>query len=304
MQRLLKIVANPRLLFFSLAHRGLLNWMGDERFLKIAFRIKMGKKLNFPPITYNEKLQWLKLNDRLPLYTKMVDKIKVKSIVSQLIGNDYIIPTLGVWANANDIDFAQLPRQFVLKVNHNSGGLVICKDKTLLSQKDITQVRKQLNKALKHNYYWEMREWPYKDVKPMILAEKYMEDIATSELRDYKFFCFDGIPKLMFIASDRQQSGSETKFDFFDMDGNHIPILNGHPMSVIPPSLPHNFNLMKELSSKLSKGLKHVRVDFYEVNNKVYFGELTFTHWSGMVPFSPEEWDIKLGQWLNINTKY
>lgn len=300
MNRITKLLKDPRLSFFTFAHRGWLNFLDDETFLKIAYRIKMGRKLNFPPSTYNEKLQWLKIHDRNPLYTKLVDKIEAKKIVSNIIGDEYIIPTLGTWEDAQDINFDDLPYQFVLKVNHNSGGLFICKDKSKLSAADIEIAREKLNRALKHNYYWEMREWPYKDVKPMILAEKYMENIETSELRDYKFFCFNGEPKLMFVASERQAENTETKFDFFDMEFNHLIIKNGHPMSVTPPAMPHNFELMKELSVKLSKNIPHVRADFYEVNNKVYFGELTFTHWSGMVPFDPEEWDYKIGSWIDL----
>lgn len=299
MNRLLKIVKDPRKLFFTFAHRGWLSFMDDETFIKIAYRIKMGKKLNIAnPTTYNEKLQWLKLHDRQPIYTMLVDKVKVKDYVSKLIGEQYIIPTLGVWDRAEDIDFNSLPNQFVLKVNHNSGGLVICTDKSKLNREN---AQKQLNYALKHNYFCEQREWPYKNVKPLILAEKFMEDHETAELRDYKFFCFHGEPKIMFIASERQSKNTDTKFDFFDMDYNHLNIINGHPMADFPPEKPKNFELMVKLAKKLSQDIPHVRVDFYEVNEKVYFGELTFTHWSGMVPFEPEEWDYKLGSWIDLS---
>mgnify|MGYP004606237925 CR=1 FL=1 len=299
MNRVLKILKDPRLLFFTLAHRGLLNFVNDETFIKIAYRLKMGKRLELtPPVTFNEKLQWLKLYDRQPIYTKLVDKILVKEYVAQIIGREFIIPTYGVWDKAEDIDFQSLPSKFVLKVNHNSGGLVICTNKSIFNIKESI---KKLDYALNHNYFCEQREWPYKDVPPKIFAEKYMEDAETKELRDYKFLCFHGVPKIMFIASERQSIVEETKFDFFDMDFKHLEIKNGHPMANIPPEKPRNFDLMKKLAEKLSKDIPHVRVDFYEVNGKVYFGELTFTHWSGLVPFEPEKWDHILGEWIDLS---
>ncbi len=198
----------------------------------------------------------------------------------------------------DDIDFDKLPNRFVLKCTHDSGGLVICKDK---SQFDVKSAKKRINKCLKRNYYYHGREWPYKNVKPRIIAEEYKEDSNSRELCDYKFFCFDGKVKALFIASDRQKNGEETKFDFFDENFNFLPFTNGHPNASILPEKPKNFEKMKLLSQKLSKGFAHVRVDFYEVDNKVYFGEITLSHWSGMVPFVPEEWDLKLGNLLQLN---
>lgn len=247
------------------------------------------------PITFNEKLQWLKLYDHKPVYTTMVDKYEAKQYVADRIGKEYIIPTLGVWDRFDEIDFSKLPDQFVLKCTHDSGGLVICKDK---SQLDLDSARKKINNCLKRNYFWVGREWPYKNVKPRIIAEKYMEDPETKELRDYKFFCFNGVAKALFIASDRQTAGEETKFDFFDINFNHLPFTNGHPNAEIAPTKPDSFSEMVTLAEKLSKGIPHVRVDFYDVNGKVYFGELTFSHWSGFVPFRPKEWDEIFGSWI------
>jgi hypothetical protein len=270
----------------------------DRFYLKCAYKEKMGKRLNLDnPQTYNEKLQWLKLYDRKPEYTKMVDKYDVKEYISEKIGEEYIIPTLGIWNEFEEIDFDLLPKQFVLKCTHDSGGLVVCRDK---SQLDIAAAREKINRCMKRNYFWHGREWPYKNVKPRIIAEEYLEDKKTSELRDYKFFTFNGTPKLLFIATERYGL-EETKFDFFDMDFNHLNITNGHPNAKILPEKPLNFDKMKELAAKLSKNIPHLRVDFYEVDGKVYFGELTFFHWSGMVPFEPEEWDLKLGQWIDLN---
>ena len=273
----------------------------DEQFLKIKFFYKMHKKLNLEnPTTYNEKIQWLKLYDRNPDYVKMVDKYEVKSYVSSVIGAEYVIPTLGVWDNTNAIDFDKLPNQFVLKCTHDSGGIVICKDKSNLP---IDEVRKSLSVSLEQDYYALGREWPYKQVKPRIIAEEYMEDSLTGELRDYKFFVFDGTVKAMFIASDRQKK-EDTKFDFFDRDFNYLDLRQGHPNSINPPAKPINYDLMIKLAEKLGDKLTHVRVDFYEVNGKVFFGELTFFHHGGWTPFDPPEWDYTFGNWLKLPNKF
>ena len=270
----------------------------DKLYLKMV-AYSHGLKMDIDnPTTFNEKLQWLKLHDRKPEYTQMVDKYEAKKYVAEKIGEQYIIPTLGVWDKLDDIDFDSLPNQFVLKCTHDSGGLVVCRDKSKL---DLSFVRKKIQKCLGQNYYWSGREWVYKNVKPRIIAEKYMEDEKTSELRDYKIFCFNGEAKLLFIATDRQTEGEETKFDFFDMEFNHLPFTNGHPNAEIPPEKPVCFDEMRELAEKLSTGIPHLRVDFYEVNGRVYFGELTFSHWSGMTPFDPPEWDEKLGEWIGLS---
>ncbi len=280
------------------AHKGKYKHMSDEKFIKRRYRASMKKDLDLDhPQTFNEKLQWLKLHDRRPEYTKMVDKHDAKAYVAEKIGEEYIIPTLGVWETFDEIDFDALPDQFVLKCTHDSGGLVICRDKAKLNK---DAAKRKIEKSLKREFYYVAREWPYKAIKPRIIAEKYMEDEDTSELRDYKFFCFDGEPKALFVATDRQTPGEEVKFDFFDMEYNHIDVRNGHQNAKIPPSKPKQFELMKELARKLSEGIPHVRVDFYEVNGTVYFGEMTFFHFSGMVPFEPEEWDYKFGSWLTL----
>lgn len=292
-----KFIKNPLLLFLTLGHREMLNWINDETYLKIAYRIKMGKKLNLDsPVTFNEKLQWLKLYDRRPEYTTMVDKYEVKKWVSAKIGEEYIIPTLGVWDKFDDINFNKLPEQFVLKCTHDSGGLVICKDKRKFDQQ---KARKKIETCLKHNFFWGQREWPYKNVKPRIIAEPYMEDADTKDLRDYKIFTFNGQVKALFIATDRE-SKEETKSDFFDANFRHLAFTNGHPNANVQPKKPKTFEKMKELAAQLSKGIPQVRVDFYEVNGKIYFGEMTFFHWSGMVPFNPEKWDRIFGEWIEL----
>ena len=259
----------------------------------------MPYKLNLKnPQTYNEKLQWLKLHDRNPLYTTLVDKYAVKKYVADKIGEEYIIPTIGVWDKVEQIDWGALPDRFVIKCTHDSGGLVICKDKAKLN---IQEASNKLNYFLKRNYYKENREWPYKNVPHRLIAEEFKEDSKTKELRDYKFFCFDGTPKALFIATNRMKSDEETTFDFFDMDYVHMPFTNGHPNAKIAPSKPVCFDKMKSLAAELSKGIPHVRVDFYEVDEQVYFGEMTFYHWSGFVPFNPLSWDKTFGDWININ---
>ena len=226
----------------------------------------------------------------------MVDKYEAKKYVASIIGEEYIIPTLGVWERFDDIDFDKLPQQFVLKTSHDSGGVVICRDK---SKFDKAAARKKLEKSLRHDYYKTSKEWPYKNVKRRIIAEEYMED-ESGELKDYKFFCFDGVPKALFIATDRFTVGEETKFDFFDMEFNHLPFINGHPNANIKINKPNGFEQMQELVAKLSAGIPHLRVDFYNINGRIYFGELTFYHWSGLVPFVPREWDYIFGQYIQL----
>ncbi|MBR2029265.1 MAG: glycosyl transferase [Oscillospiraceae bacterium] len=290
---------NPWRIVNSLARRGWLSCLSDKAYISLIYRAAFGKKLNWrTPKTFNEKLQWLKIYDRNPVYNMMVDKYEAKKYAADKIEHKYIVPALGgPWENFDEIDFDNLPEQFVLKTTHDCGGVVICKDKVSF---DMLAARNFIEHHLKRNYYLSCREWPYKYVKPRIFAEKYLSDVELGDLRDYKFFCFDGVPKLMFIASERQSKDQETKFDFYDMDFNHLPIINGHPNSENYIACPVNFEKMKELASKLSVGVPHLRVDFYESNGNLYLGELTFSHWGGLVPFEPEEWDEIIGSWLKL----
>ena len=297
--RVLYYLRNNRELLLALAIKHP-KWFSDKLFLKTMFRHFMGTELNLNnPKTFSEKLQWLKLYDRKPEYTRMVDKYEAKKYVAGIIGEEYIIPTLAVYNSTSEIDLEALPDKFVLKCTHDSGSVAICKDKKTFQKREAFAI---LEKGLSKNYFWQNREWPYKNVKPRIIAEPYMEDIETQELRDYKFFCFDGKVKALFIAEDRQ-GDEETKFDFFDADFHHLDIRNGHPNADTPPAKPHSFEKMKEMAEKLSQGIPHLRVDFYEANGKIYFGELTFSHWSGFTPFEPEEWDLKFGEWLHLPSK-
>ena len=271
----------------------------EDVFLKLLFRTCMHKKLDLDdPKTYSEKLQWLKLYNRKPLYPQLVDKYQVKDYVARIIGKEYIIPTIGVWDSFDDIGFSQLPDKFVLKTTNGGGstGVVICKDKSCF---DIRQAKKKLNNSMHTKV--DMGEWPYKQIKPRIIAEEFMEDEETGELRDYKFFCFDGEVKALFIATDRGVVEDQPKFDFYDADFNHLPFRQGHPhqtKKVIEK--PETFEEMKSIAARLSEGEPHMRVDLYEVNGKVYFGEITFYHFGGLTPFEPEEWDYTFGSWLKL----
>lgn len=272
----------------------------DSFYLHLQYFYHFHRVLNLKsPRTYNEKLQWLKLYDRRPEYTIMVDKYLAKNYVAKEIGEKYIIPTIGVWKTVDEIDWDSLPNQFVLKWNHDSGSIVICKDKTKLDKTRAIQI---LRRNEHSSGYWYGREWPYKNVIPRIIAEKYLED-EDGELKDYKFFSFNGETKAMFIATDRYNPQEDTKFDFFDTNFNHLPFTNGHPNSAHKLNKPENFELMIQLASKLSKGYPHIRVDFYEIKGEVYFGELTLYHWSGFVPFNPPKYDELFGGWINLPNK-
>lgn len=277
---------------------GFTNHMDDKKYIQKLYSVMVGEKIDFEnPKKFNEKLQWLKLYDRNPLYTIMVDKYRVKEYVSQKIGKEYVVPLLGVWDDFDEIDFEELPMQFVLKCTHDSAGLIICKDKKNF---DKNSAKEKLDKCLKRNFFYSGREWPYKDIKPKIIAEKYMEDVKLKELRDYKFFTFNGEPKVLYITQGRGNC-EETVADFFDMEFNHLPFTIDHNMAKTLPEPPVNFELMKELARELSAGTPQLRVDFYEVNGQVYFGEHTFFHCGGFEKFHPEEWNYKFGEWIKLS---
>ena len=271
----------------------------DKIYLKLMFRIKMHKKLNLKkPQTFNEKLQWLKLYDRNPIYTKMVDKYEVKKYVADIIGEEYIIPTLGIYDKFEDIDFDKLPKQFVIKCTHDSGGIVICRDKEKLN---IDEAKKKIEKSLKENYYYYGREWPYKNVKPRILIEKYMEDNKKHSLVDYKFFCFNNEPKIMYV-SEGIENHATASISFYDMNFNEVDIKRSDYKKFEQKlEKPLNFEKMKEFSKLFSKNIPHIRCDWYEINKKLYFGELTFSTCSGYIPFENIEMDYKIGNLLKLN---
>lgn len=289
-----KVIKKKNLMYYLV---DVLRFLPDDLYLKLVYRIKIGKKLNIKnPISFNEKIQWLKINDRNYAYIKMVDKYEAKKYVASILGTDCIIPTLGIWNSFDEIDFEQLPSQFVLKCTHDSGTVVLCEDKTKF---DYIGAKKKLNRALKRNFYWIGREWPYKFVKPRILAEKYMLDNENSELIDYKFMCFNGKVKTVFTCSERY-SEDGLKVTFYDRRWKRLPFKRHYPSSKSDLSCPSSYNEMMSYAEILSKDISFLRVDFYEIKGRPYFGELTFYPGDGFEEFTPDEWDYKLGSWLNL----
>lgn len=268
----------------------------DKLFLQICYKYYLNEDLNLNhPRTFNEKLQWLKLYDRKPEYTKMVDKYGAKEYVANIVGKDYIIPTLAVYNSVEEIDFETLPNQFVLKCTHDSGGVVVCKDKSKLDKQNAIKL---LGDGLKKNFYYQNREWPYKNVIPRIIAEQYMVDESGEELKDYKFFCFDGEPKIVQVDYDRFDNH---KRNLYDLEWNRLPFTLGFPTDWNHEiAKPEALEEMIEVARQLSKGIPHVRVDLYHIKGKVYFGEMTFYHGSGFEKFTPEEWNNTLGEWIKI----
>ncbi len=296
LKSIVRWIKNPCRLIASPKLRDLSKYIPDKTYVKCMYRSFTDKKLNLKnPAGFNEKLQWLKLYDRKPIYTEMVDKYAAKQFVADRIGEEYIIKTLGVWDKFEDIDFDALPDSFVLKCTHDSAGLVICTDKLKF---DYEAAKNKLNSCLKRNFYYSGREWQYKNVVPRIIAEEYMEDTALGELRDYKFFTFGAEPKIVHIVSNRNNPKEPTYGDFYDMEYKHLDLTMGHDNAPYPIEKPENFEKMKEFARILSAGTKHLRVDFYEVNGKLYFGELTFYQDSGVADIVPLEWDAILGSWI------
>ena len=302
MKDVLDFITSRKRIFKFFDNRHLLDWMDDEQYLKLAFRALMGYPLDLKnPRTFSEKIQWLKLYDRKPLYTQLVDKYAVRQYIAEKIGEEHLIPLVGgPWNSAGEIDFDALPEQFVLKCNHDSGGLVVCRDKSSL---DREAAKQKLDQHLKANYYMSSREWPYKDVKPCIIAEKYMVDESGVELKDYKWYCFNGTPRFLLITTDRAEADVPTKYTYFDMDYHVLPFYNSGPHADKPIPKPETFDQMKRLAEILSAEMAHLRVDLYDINGKVYFGELTFYDSSGMAKFDPPEWDETIGSWLKLPEK-
>lgn len=296
MENIKRVLKDPRLILTFILSR-YCHWMNDELYLRVLYFLRMGKMLHLnPPVTYNEKLQWLKLHDRNPEYTRMVDKVTAKEYVAKIIGSEYIIPTLGVWDKFDDIDFESLPNQFVLKCNHNSGGLVICRNKREL---DIAKSKVAINRSLFKNYFFGTREFPYKNISPCILAEKYIND-GSEELQDYKFMCFNGSVKCSFVCTERF-SKDGLKVTFFDRDWKILPFTRKYVNSKVSIMKPTNYDKMIELAEVIAREIANsfVRIDFYNVKGEIYFGEITFFPGSGMEVFYPEEWDRILGDWIN-----
>lgn len=298
LKKIIHGVSHPKSVIIYILNSKMGKILSDETYLKILYRLRIGRKLNLEnPVTFNEKMQWLKLHDRNPNYTNLADKLKVRDYISEIIGDDYLIPLLGVYDKFEDIDFDELPDQFVIKCNHDSGGVAICKDK---SKFDVESARKKINKSLHNNYYYAGREWPYKNIEPKIIIEKYMEDSKINDLNDYKFFMFNGKLAYSLICKDRK---TNLKCTFFDKDGKFLNITQDNYPNDKSTVKPKNYDEMIKLAEKLSADIIQVRVDFYEVDDKIYFGELTFFDSSGFGKFEPEEFDEQIGKLLKLPRK-
>ena len=293
----IKFIFDSKYRFVYLSGKGVYNKIADDEYLKKKFYAKMGYKLDLSnPKTFNEKMQWLKLYDRNLDYVKMVDKYEVKEYVASVIGKKYIIPTIAYWDNIDDIDWNSLPNKFVLKVTHDSGGIIICKDKNCF---DVNKAVHILKKSIKRDYYMLHREWPYKDVPKRVIAEKYMSEKNSDNLTDYKFMCFNGICKCIFTCTDRY-SKDGLKVTFYDTKWNILPFERHYKSRKEPEKKPDRLDEMIRLAEILSKDIPFVRVDFYLINNEIFFGEMTFYPGSGFEEFTPFKWDEILGSWISL----
>lgn len=280
-----------------LAAKGFFRFLPDKPYLKLRYYAHIGRRLDLKnPKTFNEKIQWLKIYDRNPKYTQLVDKYDVREYISEKIGKDYLIPLIKVYNTVDEIDFDKLPNQFVLKCTHDSGGIIICEDKEKL---DIEKSKEKLKKHIKKNYYYWGREWPYKNIKPRIICEQLIKDKEHEDLVDYKFMCFDGKVKCSFVCINRN-SKNEMNIDFYDREWNKMPFERHYKNSDIVMEKPQHYEKMVSLAENLAQGFKFIRVDFYNVNGKIYFGELTFFPGSGFEEFTPEKYDSILGEWINL----
>ena len=299
MSKIKKLLSNPYRIFYNFNHSKLSRLLSDKAFLKLIFRARVGYKLDLNnPVTFNEKLQWLKLNDRNPLYSRLADKYDVREYVQRKIGEEHLIPLIGVWDKFDDIDFSKLPNQFVLKCTHDSGSVFVCEDKNTF---DIKGVRKKINKALKQNFYYRGREWAYKNIKPRIIAERYLSDLSEGGIADYKVFCFSRKPEVIMLCKDRFSNEGLT-LDFFDTEWKHLDLLRPiyHPNSKVSDEKPRVLDQLLDLSATLSTGFPFVRTDFYILKDKILFGELTFYPGDGFEAFKPECWDKKWGSLIDL----
>lgn len=281
-----------------LGNSGLFNWLPDRLFLQIMYRVRTGESLNLKnPVKFNEKLQWIKLYCHKDEYSRMVDKFEVRDFIKEKLGEGLLIPLIGVYDNFDQIDFEELPNKFVLKCTHDSGGIVICRNKKSFSIED---AKKKINKSMRKNYFYHAREYPYKSVVPRIIIEEYLVDESNFELKDYKIWCFNGEPKFIAVHSGR---GLKEKMeqDFFDLEWRKM---NARFSKNVPltteVSKPETLKEMIDYSKKLSCGMPFVRIDFYDINGELFFGEITFFPNSGWANFSPNEHNYHMGEWIEL----
>ena len=302
MSKIRTFIENPQYFITSPASKGWLNWVPDSLYLKVLYRVIMGRKLNLKnPKEYNEKLQWLKLNDRKPEYSTMVDKYEVRGYIEDLLGDKYLIPCLGIYDSVDDIDIDALPDRFVLKCTHDSGSVEICKDK---SSFDIEGARHRLSQAMRRNYYATYREWPYKYVKPRIIAEGYLEGDG-GDLKDYKVMCFNGEAKIVEVHENRFVEGKVHTQTFYDREWNIVPLTQVETVTVDRPGeRPRQLDEILRLSELIAKDMYHARIDWYIEGDKIYFGEITFFDGSGFESFSTPEMEMMLGDMINLPEKW
>lgn len=281
----------------KMCYAGFFDSLPDHIFVPFFYRMCTGKKLNLAmPVTFNEKIQWIKLYDRNPLYTQFADKYRVRFYVGEKTGSGILIPLLGKWDDISEIDFDSLPNQFVLKCNHDSGGVVICTDKSAF---DVKAAKKKLKRHLAQNYFYMSREWAYKDIKPCIICEKYIIDEENHDLRDYKFFCFNGTPKLIQVDFNRF---IDHKRNIYTINWELLDLTIKCPNDPgVIIEKPQNLDEMIEIAGKLSTGIPEVRVDLYSVNGKTYFSELTLYHGGGIEKFSSQKFAKEMGSWIDLS---
>lgn len=292
-----KIKNNPEKLVYGLEKLGLLKWMNDKKYIEIVYKLAFGRDINLDnPKAFTEKINWYKLNYRNDLMKKCADKYEVRKYVEDKIGKGYLNDIVGIWNDVDEIDFSKLPNKFVLKPTNGSGDVLICDDKSKL---DIRRAKKVLKQNKKRHFCTKTKEWAYYDLPQKILGERFIESSDKFQIKDYKFFCFNGEPQFLFVGSER--GTDHLKFDFFDMEWNWLPVTNAHEHNKALKK-PEHFLEMIDICRKLSMDFPHVRVDLYEEEGKVYFGELTFYHFGGFTRFEPDEWDFKFGEYFDINS--
>lgn len=303
MNRIIRALKDPRLFLVFILQNVLGKHIPDECYLRWIYWLRMGERLNLDnPQSYNEKCQWLKLYYRRPEFTTMADKVKVKKWVADRIGDQYIIPLLGSWKHFDDIDFDKLPDKFVLKCNHDSGSVLLVRDKNKLDKKD---AKEHLEKALNTNAFYYAREWPYKNIERRIIAEPFIESLGRRESVEYKVSCMNGEVKFVTVCQGIAHAGFDDRTnDHFDKQWNRLNWYVRYKPSGKFNEKPAYMDKIIQLSEKLAEGMPHVRVDWYYEDGQLYFGELTFYTWSGFCPFEPKEWNDKLGSWIELPEKY
>jgi hypothetical protein len=292
-----KAYKNPGLILPYILAFKIFRLVPDRKFLKVLYKIRTGQILDLDnPLSFNEKLQWLKLYDRKSRYTLMVDKYEVRKYVKETIGEECLMPLLGVYDSYDEIDFDSLPNKFVLKASHASGNVFICKDKAEI---DHAALRNTTNAWVNRNYYWLNREWPYKNVKPRLVIEEYISDKSGKALKDYKIFCFSGEPRVIQVNSEKEKD--IFFINHFNLEWGEIELPRiKSKKNPLTPAKPKNLGRMLEICRLLSKDIPFLRVDLYETEKGIFFGETTFYPMAGFLDFADPEDDYLLGSWMEL----